>query len=80
VSSKTLGKDMHEELFKVEKFIKAIHHSDNNGFCDTNDLLNNNYWFARHISKFSKHPNVLEVKTNGVLDIESQIKLLQIWM
>jgi sugar phosphate isomerase/epimerase len=80
VSSKTLGKNMHEELIKIEKFVKAIHHSDNDGLNDTNELLNENYWFARHISKFSKLMNVLEVKTNGVLDIESQIKLLQIWM
>lgn len=80
VSSITLGKDMHVELIKIEKFVKAIHHSDNDGLNDTNELLNENYWFARHITKFSKLMNVLEVRTNGVLDIESQIKLLQIWM
>jgi sugar phosphate isomerase/epimerase len=80
VSSKTLGKDVCEELIKIEKYIKAIHHSDNDGISDTNDLLDENYWFARYISKFSQHMNVLEVNAKGILDIESQIKLLHIWM
>jgi sugar phosphate isomerase/epimerase len=80
VSSNTLGKDMNEEVNKIKKYIRAIHHSDNDGLSDTNDLLDENYWFAKNISTFSSLINVLEVKAYSISDIESQFKIFSKWM
>jgi sugar phosphate isomerase/epimerase len=80
VSSQTLGRDINEELNKIKKYIKAVHHSDNDGFSDTNDLLDESYWFSKNISTFSNLIHVLEVNTNTISDIESQFKIIAKWM
>ncbi|MHA8087409.1 sugar phosphate isomerase/epimerase family protein [Aquirufa sp. Wall-65K1] len=80
VSCQTLSKDIDEEIKKLNKYIKAIHHSDNDGLKDSNDLLDQNYWFRKNISNFSDIIHVLEVKAQSIFDIESQIKLINTWM
>lgn len=80
VSCKTLGKNLNEELNRIKKYIKAIHHSDNDSFTDSNDLIDENYWFGKNISEFSDFINVLEVKANNIHEIESQLKIIAKWM
>jgi sugar phosphate isomerase/epimerase len=44
VSCQTLNLNLVEELEKVSKYIRAIHHSDNNGVIDNNLPISNDYW------------------------------------
>jgi sugar phosphate isomerase/epimerase len=80
VSCNTLNKDIYDEIEKLKLYIKAIHHSDNDGFSDSNEMLNQNYWFSKNIPIFSNVIHVLEVKATTIFDIESQIKLINKWM
>jgi sugar phosphate isomerase/epimerase len=80
VSCQTLGKNLDNEVKKLSAYIKAVHHSDNDGFSDSNDLIGQNYWFSKHMSNFLETIHVLEVKAETIFDIESQIKLINKWM
>jgi sugar phosphate isomerase/epimerase len=76
VSSNTLNFDLTSAIRETRKYIRLIHHSDNNGLNDTNESLPNNYWFLTHINLFKTVPHVLEVKDITVEKIRQQISLL----
>jgi sugar phosphate isomerase/epimerase len=76
VSCQTLGKDLHDEVKKLSTYIKAVHHSDNDGFSDSNDLLNQNYWFLPLMVNFKNITHVLEVRDISIEQIKNQITLL----
>ena len=76
VSSKTLNKNIDEEYLKIKPFIKGLHHSDNDGIVDSNDLINNNYWFLKYCKNHKLIPQVLEVKNITIKEIKNQFKLL----
>ncbi|WP_348799449.1 sugar phosphate isomerase/epimerase family protein [Flavobacterium adhaerens] len=77
VSCQTLQLDLFDEFEKVSPFVKAFHHSDNDGMKDCNYQLNEKYWFLPYIKKFKNYVHVLEIKTDGINEIKQQIKLLE---
>lgn len=77
VSCQTLGIDKNNEVDLLEPYIKAIHHSDNDGFKDTNEPMGNEYWFLPYIKRFNGLPHVVEVKNIDIAEIKQQVKLLQ---
>jgi sugar phosphate isomerase/epimerase len=80
VSAITLGLEIDHELDEISQFIQAIHHSDNDGIADTNELLDDHYWFKNRVYEYSEMINVLEVKAKSFQDVDEQIKLLKKWM
>ena len=79
VSSCTLGFDLEAAVRDLQPFVKGIHHSDNDGQTDTNDPLDENYWFAPWIPAFRHLTHVLEVKRRPIVDIQRMIQLLTQW-
>jgi sugar phosphate isomerase/epimerase len=77
VSANTLGFSIDEAMDKLKANIKCIHHSDNNGLLDTNDSINENYWFLKHLSEYKNIVHVLEVKKLSVEQINFQLNLLK---
>jgi sugar phosphate isomerase/epimerase len=76
VSCQTLGKDIDDEIKKLSAYIKAVHHSDNDGLKDSNELLDENYWFLPFMVNFKNITHVLEVRDISIEQIENQITLL----
>jgi sugar phosphate isomerase/epimerase len=79
VSCQTLKLDITKELEKISNYIKAIHHSDNNGEIDSNLPINNDYWFLPHLKNYAALPQVLEVKKSSISSIISQLQLLELY-
>ncbi|MFD2872528.1 sugar phosphate isomerase/epimerase family protein [Mucilaginibacter ximonensis] len=77
VSCNTLGIDRDEQIKQLKPYITAIHHSDNDGLTDTNNKIDNQYWFLKHQKGFANIPQVIEVKNLSVPEIKEQISLLQ---
>jgi hypothetical protein len=77
VSSKTLSKNLFSEFEKISSFVKAIHHSDNNGELDNNLSINNDYWFLPFLKLYKSLPHVLEVKNSNINSIIYQLDLLE---
>ena len=63
-------------MVKFDEKIKAYHLSDNEGKFDTNDLIKKNSWFWKYIKK-DKDYFTLELKTNKIDEIKSQINILE---
>lgn len=77
VSCGTLGLDMHAETGRIKNFIRAIHHSDNDGLSDTNERIDADYWFLPYVKEFRSLPHVLEVKRQSIESITIQLNLLE---
>jgi len=77
VSSKALGFDLDNSVTVISNYVKAIHHSDNEGQIDTNDRLTDDYWFLPLINIFKDIIHVLEVKNISVETIKQQIELIK---
>ncbi len=58
VSAKTLGFDISEMFLKCNKWIKAYHLSDNDGFSDLNKPFNKNSWFWKYLKKKIKFSTI----------------------
>lgn len=79
VSCNTLKLSLIDEMKRLIPFTKAIHHSDNNGVNDTNEKLNENYWFKIFLPYFKEIPHVLEVKAQNDEEILHQLKIFDKW-
>lgn len=77
VSANSLGLNLENEISEVKPFIKAIHHSDNNGIVDSNSIIDKNYWFLKYMKEFSKLSHVIEVKDLDISQIINQFKILE---
>ena len=77
VSSGTLNFDLLQGADKVLRCVKMVHHSDNNGLVDSNELLPDDYWFAPFMVAVRALPQVLEVKSIDDVHIQRQIALLR---
>ena len=77
VSATTMKFDILEGLERVSKYIKGIHHNDNDGKRDTNEILTSNYWFNDHLPVFKNIPQVLEVKCANIEEVKTQIIFLE---
>jgi hypothetical protein len=78
VSCNTLNLNIENELANITPFIKALHHSDNNGLVDNNSSLSDDYWFFKFINNFSQIPQIIEVSNLSIDEINNQIKILNI--
>ena len=76
VSSKSLNLNLIEEYNKIKKFIKALHHSDNDGLKDSNQIINDEYWFLDYIGNHNHLPQVIETKNMSSSSIEKTLNLL----
>lgn len=76
VSGKTLGFDIIEHTKLIAPFVKAIHHSDNEGILDNNQKLPSDYWFLKFHNYFTNIPHVLEVKRLTHEEIVNQLNIL----
>lgn len=77
VSSKTLNFNLNETVAKLKGKVDCIHHSDNDGDFDTNEKIDNAYWFLPFMKNFSGIVHVIEVKKLTEEEIAQQIKILQ---
>ena len=77
VSCKTLNLDLLSEFNKIRPFIKAFHHSDNDGTKDSNLVLKDDYWFLKYFKEYENYIHVIEVKSLSIAEIESQINLFK---
>lgn len=76
VSCNTLQRNLSDELSKIYSFIRGVHHSDNEGVIDSNNLLSESYWFLPLMGNFKNVPHVLEVRNISIEQIKNQITLL----
>jgi len=77
VSCKTLKLNLLDEFKKISPFIKAFHHSDNDGTIDNNLKLTNEYWFLNYFKDYQNYIHVLEVKSLNISEIENQIQFIK---
>jgi hypothetical protein len=61
---------------KISPYVRAIHHSDNDGIFDTNNSIDENYWFWKYLKQFQNVYHILEVKNITVEQINKQMDLL----
>lgn len=79
VSCQTLGLNLTEEFKKIRPYIQAIHHSDNDGFYDTNDEFNQDYWLLDLMDdELNNMPHTLEVKNLDLQKIEDLFNILKV--
>jgi sugar phosphate isomerase/epimerase len=76
VSSKSLSLDLFKEYDKIKKYIRAVHHSDNDGLKDSNQIITKNYWFLDYIDEFQNLSHVIETKNMSESSIEKTLNLL----
>ena len=76
VSSRTLGLNINNEVNNILKFVRAVHHSDNDGKKDNNSDIDETYWFNPFMKKLGGIIHVLEVKNLSIESINKQTKLL----
>jgi sugar phosphate isomerase/epimerase len=76
VSSSTLGLNPEKEVNKVLNYVCAVHHSDNNGKVDSNEILDENYWFLKFKKYFSLWDHVIEVRNLSPKQIKEQINII----
>jgi hypothetical protein len=77
VSCKTLQLDLLIQFEKISPFVKAFHHSDNDGIIDSNLSLDSSYWFLDYLMEYKDYVHVLEIKSISTFEIERLIKLLE---
>ena len=76
VSSSTLGLEKEKEVKEILDKIKVIHHSDNDSKVDSNEPLDNEYWFLKFKKYYSLWDHVIEVKNIDSNTINKQIEIL----
>lgn len=69
VSCQTLALSLSNEASRILPLAKAFHHSDNNGFSDTNDKLTPDYWFMGYLKDLEHFVHVVEVKNLNINEI-----------
>jgi hypothetical protein len=77
VSCNTLSLSLTDEFEKIRPFVKALHHSDNDGTSDTNEELREDYWFLPLVREFANLVHVLEIKNMQIGQVKKQRNLLE---
>jgi sugar phosphate isomerase/epimerase/GNAT superfamily N-acetyltransferase len=77
VSARTLNFDAAAAVRSIQHHVSCIHHSDNTGELDNNEIIGSNYWFLPLMSNFRLIPQVIEVKKIPVQEIKKEISLLK---
>ncbi|MBK0382078.1 TIM barrel protein [Pedobacter sp. SD-b] len=77
VSCETLSLNAENEMRDILPYIKAMHHSDNDGLTDSNDPFTDDYWCRNLLSALPNMPHVVEVKNINLQMKKKQIALLE---
>ncbi|QEC41046.1 sugar phosphate isomerase/epimerase family protein [Pseudobacter ginsenosidimutans] len=77
VSGNTLGFNFVNDFGKAGPYIKAIHHSDNEGKIDNNQPLTLEYWCGPLLKEYSHITQVIEVKSLTIEEVLQQQNLLE---
>jgi len=77
VSAQTLGFDLERAVEEIGPFVKYVHHSDNDGSKDTNEIIMPSYWFLPWMNGFRECIHILEVKNISSEQIKNQLDLLK---
>jgi sugar phosphate isomerase/epimerase len=79
VTSQTLKLNLDEEVSKLMPYVKAIHHSDNDGLTDSNEPFYSDYWFLKWMDKNLRNlPNTLEIKNLNEFEINRMLEILNL--
>ena len=62
VSYQSLNLNVENDMELIEIPPDVIHHSDNNGLIDSNDVPAQDYWFIKYLKNFPNAYHVIEVK------------------
>lgn len=76
VSSKALNFNLQSAVQEIIPYVKYVHHSDNDGNKDTNESIDNDYWFLPFMKDFQESIHIIEVKNIDNNIIDKQINLL----
>ena len=76
ISCNTLNNNVETELNNIVASVKALHHSDNDGFEDNNMSISKKYWFLKYLQKFKNIPHTIEVKNLTEFQVKEQINIL----
>lgn len=76
VSCNTLNNNIGKELNNILGSVKALHHSDNDGYEDNNMSISKEYWFLKYLKKFKNLPHTIEVKNLTEFQVREQINIL----
>jgi len=71
ISAKTLEFPPEQFIKDLHPFIKALHHSDNDGCRDSNQPLQDDYWFLPWMREFKTPYHVIEVNNLSVEQIRA---------
>ncbi|MGZ3863236.1 MAG: sugar phosphate isomerase/epimerase family protein [Bacteroidia bacterium] len=77
VSSNTLKFDLNAAVRELVGKVGCVHHSDNDGTFDTNEKMEQGYWFLPFMKDFSDIVHVIEVKKLTEAEINQQIEILK---
>ena len=77
VSAQTLGFGLDAAMQSLFLITKAIHHSDNDGKVDSNNILPDDYWFLPYMAFFKNIVHVIEVKKLSLPALYKQYQLLR---
>ncbi|TMU55060.1 GNAT family N-acetyltransferase [Flagellimonas algicola] len=77
VSANALNFELNNAVEKVKPYVRYIHHSDNDGNRDTNESIDDSYWFLPWLKHFPDCIHVLEVKNITLNQINKQLGLLR---
>lgn len=76
VTSNTMTFDLDKAVLDIKKWVRCIHHSDNDGKEDSNLPITEEYWFLEHMNSFKNCLHVLEVKNQSEELLKEQLKIL----
>ncbi len=77
VSANALNFSAEKAVKIIAPYVRALHHSDNEGELDNNQPIESDYWFGQFMPLFSNIPHVLEVKKQSIAAIKKQILQLK---
>lgn len=76
VTSNTMSFDLKAAVTAIKKWIRCIHHSDNDGREDSNLPITEDYWFLEYMNDFKHCLHVLEVKNQSEEQLVQQLAIL----
>jgi sugar phosphate isomerase/epimerase len=76
VSSGTLGFPLMEATERLLPHVRCVHHSDNQGTVDDNQMINDTYWFLPLMPKVAHAVHVLETKKCAPADLRRMERFL----
>ncbi len=77
VSAQTLNFSRNDFINQITPFVRAIHHSDNDGTRDSNRAIGEDYWFLEYMPRLPDAVHILEVHDQSVEQVRAQFEILR---